>query len=94
MWAESQRDSYRLHQDVVLAVQQVSPGVLVQRLHVLPRRRSKPVLRHAATGLPLADLGKILSHSKTSQKNKNGHTSSETHPTYHREEKVVGKPLK
>lgn len=28
---------YRLHQDVVFAVEEMRPGVLVEGLHVLPR---------------------------------------------------------
>lgn len=48
--------THRLHQHIVLAVQQVCPGVLVQRLHVIPCRRCQLVLRHAAAGLPLPDL--------------------------------------
>ena len=39
---------YRLHQHVVLAVEQPGPGVLVQRLHVLAGAGGKPVLRCTA----------------------------------------------
>lgn len=48
--------THRLHQDVVLAVEQVCAGVLVQGLHVLPRRGGEAILRRAAAGVPLADL--------------------------------------
>ena len=39
---------YRLHQHVVLAIEQPGPGVLVQRLHVLAGAGGKPVLQRTA----------------------------------------------
>lgn len=53
--AQSAR-THRLHQDVVFAVEKVSPGILVQGLHVLPCRRSKAIFRRAAAGVALPDL--------------------------------------
>lgn len=48
--------THRLHQDVVLAVEKVCPGVLVQGLHVLPCRSSKAIFRRAPAGVALPDL--------------------------------------
>lgn len=53
------RLSYRLHQHVVLAIEQPRPGVLVQGLHVLSGAGSEPVLRCAAARVPLPDLHKV-----------------------------------
>lgn len=49
------RATHRLHQDVVFAIQEGGPGVLVQRLYVIPGRQGGPVI-HAATGVPFLDL--------------------------------------
>lgn len=47
---------YRLHQHVVLAIEQPGPGVLVQRLHVLAGAGGEPVLRRTAARVSLSDL--------------------------------------
>lgn len=51
-------EMYRLHKDIIFPIEQVRSGVLVKRLHILPRWCSKPVLWHAAARLPFADLEK------------------------------------
>lgn len=56
-------DTYRLHQDVVFAVQEGGPGVLVEGLHVVSGREGQPVI-HAAAGMPLLDLGKSSGRGK------------------------------
>lgn len=48
-------NSHRLNQNVVLAVEQGGPGVLVQGLHIVTRGERGPVV-HAATRMPLLDL--------------------------------------
>lgn len=45
-----------LHQHVVLAVEEVGAGVLVQGLHVLPSRSSEAIFGRAAAGVALPDL--------------------------------------
>lgn len=47
--------THRLHQDIVLAVQERGSGILVQGLHVVPGRQGWPVI-HAATGVSLLNL--------------------------------------
>ena len=47
--------TYGLHQDVVLAEEQCGSGVLVERLHVIPRPHQRPVV-HTAARLSLLDL--------------------------------------
>lgn len=69
--------SYRLHQDIVFAVEKVCSRVLVERLHIFPRWGSKPVLWHAATGLPLAYLEKKKILTVTLQ-----YLASNSHPTH------------
>lgn len=51
-----------LHQDVVFAIEQCGPRVLVQRLHVIPGRQRRPVV-HTATRMPLLNLEEI--HQQT-----------------------------
>lgn len=51
--------SYRLHQHVVLAIEQPRPGVLVQGFHIFSGAGSEPVFRHAAARVPLPDLHKV-----------------------------------
>lgn len=48
-------NSHRLNENVVLAVQQGGPGVLVQGLHVVSGGEGRAVI-HAAAGVPLLDL--------------------------------------
>lgn len=47
--------THRLHQDIVLAIEEGGSGVLVQGLHVVPGRQGWPVI-HAATGMSFLDL--------------------------------------
>lgn len=47
--------SHRLNENVVLAIQQGGPGVLVQGLHIVAGREGWAVI-HAATRKPLLDL--------------------------------------
>lgn len=57
-WWDKNSEMYRLHKDIIFAIEKVRSGVLVKRLHILPRWCSKPVLWHAAARLPFADLEK------------------------------------
>lgn len=40
--------TYWLHQDIVFAIQERGPGILVQRLHVVPGGQRWPVVHTAA----------------------------------------------
>ena len=48
-------NSHRLNENIVLAIQQGGPGVLVQGLHIVTGREGWAVI-HAATRVPLLDL--------------------------------------
>lgn len=48
-------NSHRLDQNIVLAIEQGGPGVLVQGLYIVTGREGRPVV-HAATRMPLLDL--------------------------------------
>lgn len=48
-------NSHRLNQNVVLAIEQGGPGVLVQGLYIVTGGEGRPVI-HAATRMPFLDL--------------------------------------